>query len=225
MEVGPLQINQWIVPSCPSFEGKFCLLERLAPKHFDELYQVRMVDDASVRYRYLFSLPPAEKDAFNEYMTNLAKSTTYITYAVIDKRTNRAEGMQSFMTLNPVHGSMEIGGILWGPNIARTPVTTEAFYLFTKHAFDDLNYRRYEWKCNNANEASRNAALRFGFQFEGLFRQHLIQNGFNRDTAYFSMLDSEWPKNKAALEQWLDKENFDEKGNQIQSLSQIRDML
>lgn len=225
MEQGPLLINQWKVPNDTCFEGRFCRLERLDPRHFEDLFSVRNVEDANTRYKYLFSCPPAEKEAFDEHMIALMNSSTFIAYAVIDNRTGRAEGFQSFMTINATHGSVEIGGILWGPNISRTPVTTEAFYLFSKHAFEDLHYRRYEWKCNNDNAASRNAALRFGFQFEGIFRQHMIQHGWNRDTAYFSMLDHEWPANKAALELWLDASNFDSAGKQIRNLSQIRSSI
>lgn len=222
---GPLKTDQWRVPNEDFFEGRFCRLERLKPAHFDDLHRVRTIEDAESRYQYLFSLPPVGREDFTEYMTNLQNSTEYITYAVIDKRTNRAEGFQSFMTLNPKFGTIEIGGILWGPEIARSPVTTEAFYLFSRHVFDDLHYRRYEWKCNNANTPSRNAALRFGFQFEGVFRKHLIQNGWNRDTAYFSMIDDEWPQHKVALEQWLSESNFDESGKQIKSLGEIRDAI
>lgn len=222
---GPLQINRWEVPNENYFEGKYCRLERLNPLHFDDIYRVRVVDDASTRYQYLFSLPPPDKVSFIKHMTDLMNSTTFIAYAVIDKKTGRAEGIQSYLTINPMHGSIEIGGILWGPEISRTPVTTEAFYLFSKHIFEDLEYRRYEWKCNNANSASKSAALRFGFQFEGIFRQHMIQNGWNRDTAYFSMLDSEWPLHKRSLEIWLDSSNFDENGIQLNRLQEIREGL
>jgi RimJ/RimL family protein N-acetyltransferase len=129
------------------------------------------------------------------------------------------------MSINPTYGTVEIGGILWGPKISRTRITTEAFYLFTCHIFDDLHYRRYEWKCNNDNIPSKNAALRFGFQFEGIFRQHLIQQGWNRDTTYFSMLDKEWPNVKRSLELWLSEENFDEYGQQIRTLRSFQEEL
>lgn len=225
MEEGPLKVNQWTIPNELVLEGRFCRLERLHARHFDDLYIVRTVPDASTRYQYLFSRPSDDKEQFYVDMNNLVNSSTFVAYALIDKKTNKAEGLQSFLTINPVHGSIEIGGILWGPNVARSAVTTEAFYLFSKHVFEDLHYRRYEWKCNNANEASRNAALRFGFQFEGVFRQHMIQNGWNRDSAYFSMLDGEWPFVKSALVKWLDQSNFTDNGQQLRSLSEIRSSL
>lgn len=224
-EQGPLLLNQWKVPDADHFEGSYCRLERLTSVHLDDLYEARIVEDGSTRYKYLFSIPPLGRVEFDSYMEGLMNSTTFVTYAVIDKKTNKAGGFQSFMNINPTHGTIEIGGILWGPSISRTWVTTEAFYLFTKHIFDDLHYRRYEWKCNNDNAASRNAALRFGFQFEGIFRQHLIQHGWNRDTAYFSMLDSEWPLNKQVLELWLRSDNFDENGVQQRDLKTIRNSL
>lgn len=239
-EAGPLKTNQWVVPTRTVFEGRFVRLEKLEPRHFQELYDnVVMVDDAVIRYRYLLSVPPrGDYEAYLKHMTNLLNNTVYMPYVLIEKQRNSVQGMQSFMYVNTVHGTMEIGSILWGPRISRTPVTTEAFYLFSCYAFDDLNYRRYEWKCNNDNVPSKKAAVRFGFQWEGLFRQHLIQNGYNRDTAYFSMLDSEWPLNKSALEAWLDPSNFldvettEEStdkvllfGKQIRSLNEIRQQL
>src|SRR6185312_15097851 len=120
------------------------------------------------------------------------------------------------------NGVVEIGNIYWGPLISRTPVTTESLYLFARHAFDDLGYRRFEWKCNNTNEGSKRAAARFGFAFEGLFRQHMIVKDKNRDTAWFAMLDWEWPANRKAFEGWLDPSNFDREGRQKRRLAEIR---
>ncbi|MGO9340431.1 MAG: GNAT family N-acetyltransferase [Terracidiphilus sp.] len=135
--------------------------------------------------------------------------------------TARAAGYASFMRMEPVHGVIEVGNILLSPVLQRTTAATEAMYLMARHVFDDLGYRRYEWKCNAENQPSRRAALRLGFTFEGIFRQHMVVKDRNRDTAWFSMLDHEWPARKRAFESWLDPANFDEKGRQRQSLSGI----
>src|SRR5690606_27813407 len=118
----------------------------------------------------------------------------------------------------PEHGVIEIGSIWWGPAMARTRLATEAFYIFARHVFDDLGYRRLEWKCNDRNEPSMQAARRFGFTYEGTFRQHMIQKGENRDTAWFAMLDGEWPALRAGFERWLEASNFDSDGRQKTAL-------
>ena len=126
------------------------------------------------------------------------------------------------MRMEPAHGVIEIGNILWGPAIARTRVATEAFFLAARHAFDELGYRRFEWKCNDRNEPSKAAAARFGFTFEGVFRQHMVVKGVNRDTAWFSIIDREWPQIRAAFERWLDPSNFDAAGRQKAQLAARR---
>jgi RimJ/RimL family protein N-acetyltransferase len=118
------------------------------------------------------------------------------------------------MRIDVTHGVIEIGHILWGPAIARTRVVTEALYLFATYAFDTLGYRRFEWKCHNLNEPSKRAALRFGFSYEGVFRQHMVAKGRNRDTAWFAMIDADWPRLRAGYEAWLRPENFDAQGRQ-----------
>jgi RimJ/RimL family protein N-acetyltransferase len=138
--------------------------------------------------------------------------------AVIDNASGRVAGRQTLMRITPEHGVIEIGNILWGPAIARTRVATEALFLAASHVFDDLGYRRFEWKCNNLNEPSKAAALRFGFTFEGIFRQHMWTKGANRDTAWFAMLDREWPRLKREYERWLAPENFDAAGKQRSKL-------
>ena len=133
---------------------------------------------------------------------------------MVDRVSGRAGGRQSLMRIVPEHGVIEIGGVYWGPGVARTRLATEAVYLFARHVFEDLGYRRFEWKCNDRNAPSKRAAERFGFTFEGVFRQHMIQKGENRDTAWFAMLDTEWPARKAGLERWLDEGNFHAGGQQ-----------
>jgi len=122
------------------------------------------------------------------------------------------------MRIEPAHGVVEVGNILLSPILQRTTAATEAMYLMARHVFDDLGYRRYEWKCNAENQPSRRAALRLGFSFEGIFRRHMVIKGRNRDTAWFAMLDCEWPERKRAFEAWLDPENFDERGVHKNSL-------
>ena len=143
-------------------------------------------------------------------------------FAVIDKATGRAEGRQALMRIDPVHGVIEIGHILWGPAIARTRVATEALYLSAEYAFETLGYRRFEWKCNDLNLPSRRAALRFGFTFEGIFRQHMVVKGQNRDTAWFSIIDAEWPTLRASYQRWLAPDNFDAHGRQLRKLEEFR---
>jgi RimJ/RimL family protein N-acetyltransferase len=126
------------------------------------------------------------------------------------------------MRIVPEHGVIEIGNILWGPAIARTRVSTEAFYLAARYVFDELGYRRFEWKCNDRNEPSKAAALRFGFMFEGVFRQHMWVKGANRDTAWFAIIDCDWPAIRAGFERWLDPSNFDSAGRQRRSLTELR---
>jgi RimJ/RimL family protein N-acetyltransferase len=141
--------------------------------------------------------------------------------AIIPASTGQAAGYASYMRMEPAHGVVEVGNVLLTPGLQRTRAATEAMYLMARHAFEDLGYRRYEWKCNDRNEPSRRAALRFGFSFEGIFRQHMVVKDMSRDTAWFSMLDHEWPSRKRAFEAWLDPANFDAEGRQRQSLASI----
>ncbi|MBA2127138.1 GNAT family N-acetyltransferase [Hyphomicrobium methylovorum] len=194
-------------------DGRYARLEPLDPaKHGDALFEQAVAPGVEERFRYLFDLPPATRDGFQSRLETMAQSRDPLFWAVVDKASGRASGWQSFMRIEPVHGVIEIGSILWGPAIARTRVATEALYLFAAHAFEDLGYRRFEWKCHNDNEPSKRAAQRFGFSYEGLFRQHMVVKGGNRDTAWFAMLDRDWPAIKASYEAWLAPENFDDNG-------------
>jgi RimJ/RimL family protein N-acetyltransferase len=143
---------------------------------------------------------------------NAGSDPAYV--AIVDRVSGKALGQQGWMRIRPEHGSIEIGGVYWGLPMARTRLATEALYLFARHAFDDLGYRRFEWKCNDRNEPSKAAATRFGFTFEGVFRQDMIMKGENRDTAWFSILDGEWPALRAEYERWLSPDNFDDAGQQ-----------
>lgn len=141
--------------------------------------------------------------------------------AVIPVTTGRAAGYASYMRIDQANGVVEVGNVMFAPALQRTRATTEAMFLMARHIFEDLGYRRYEWKCNALNEPSRRAALRLGFTFEGIFRQHMVVKGMNRDTAWFAMLDCEWPARKRAFEAWLDPANFDAHGRQRRRLSEL----
>jgi RimJ/RimL family protein N-acetyltransferase len=142
-------------------------------------------------------------------------------YALLDPKSGDVLGHAAYLRIDPANASIEVGNILFSNKLQRTPAATEAMYLMAKYAFESLGYRRYEWKCNNLNAPSKRAALRFGFTFEGVFRQAAIVKGHNRDTAWYSMLDSEWQTNKQGFEAWLNPDNFDETGKQRKSLSEF----
>ncbi|MCQ0989754.1 GNAT family N-acetyltransferase [Jiella marina] len=200
-------------------DGRYARLEPLDPaRHAETLHAIATGADAAPRYRYLFEAPPTSEAESAEWVQRAASSDDPLFFAVIDKATGRAGGRQALMRITPEHGAVEIGSILWGPAIARTRITTEALYLTARHVFETLGYRRFEWKCDDRNEPSKRAATRFGFSFEGVFRQHMVVKGENRDTAWFSMLDGEWPRLKAGFEAWLDPGNFDHEGRQRERL-------
>ena len=194
-------------------EGRYARLEPLAPQHAADIFAVSSLPGGAERYQWLFSNAP---ETLAEMETRIAATdwgdNRYV--AVVDKASGKALGQQGWMRIRPEHGSIEIGGVYWGLPMARTPLATEALFLFARYIFDDLGYRRFEWKCNDLNEPSKAAAKRFGFQFEGIFRQDMILKGASRDTAWFSMLDSEWPALRAEYERWLDPSNFDADGQQ-----------
>ena len=195
-------------------DGRYTRLEPLDPaRHGDALYRAVSGDEAARLHRYLPDAAPASRAAFNEWMAAKTPSEDPLFFAVIDKATGQVEGRQSLMDINAAHGSAEVGHILWGPRIARSRVATEAFFLMADYAFG-LGYRRWQWRCNAANAPSRRAAERFGYTFEGIFRQHMVVKGENRDTAWFSITDKEWPRLRAGYLAWLDPANFDDRGRQ-----------
>lgn len=207
-------------------EGRYVRLEPLsAAQHGDDLYRVATDEDSAERHRYLYDTPPKSRQEYQAWLDAAEIDKSWLHFTVIDKRTGTVQGKQVFMRTAPEHGTTEIGSILWSRHISRTPVTTESVYLCATYVFDVLGYRRFEWKCNALNLPSRNAALRYGFQFEGIHRQALVVKGQNRDTAWFSMLDKEWPVCKQAFEAWLDPKNFDKEGMQKQKLAGIRQKI
>lgn len=213
-------------PKRAPMEGRFARLEPLsAARHGDQLFEASSVPDAAGRFTWLPDYPPASRSDFQPWLDRAEASDDPMFFAVIDRATGRVEGRQTLMRIDAANGVAEIGNVYWGPRIARTPVATEAFYLFARHVFDDLGYRRFEWKCHGLNEPSRQAARRFGMTFEGLFRQHLVVKGANRDTAWFSMIDSEWPAERRVFSAWLDPSNFDAGGRQVRALGALREAL
>jgi len=207
-------------PERITLEGRYTRIEPLdAARHGDDLLASARAPGAEDRFRYLFEDAPADRAAFSPWLEKAVSSADPLFFATIDKRTGRAEGRQALMRIDNAHGVIEIGSILWGPAIARSRVTTETLYLFASYVFDTLGYRRFEWKCNNLNEPSKRAAERFGFVYEGIFRQHMVAKGQNRDTAWFAMIDADWPRLKAGYERWLSPENFDEAGQQKTKLT------
>jgi RimJ/RimL family protein N-acetyltransferase len=213
-------------PERKVLEGHYVRLEPLSvAEHGDGLFEASSVADAAERFRYLFDYPPENRAAFQPWLEKAEASADPLFFAVIDKASGKIAGRQTLMRIDPAFGVIEIGNIYWGPLISRKPAATEAQFLFTKYAFDELGYRRYEWKCNNANEPSKRAAERFGFKFEGVFRQHLVVKGENRDTAWYSIIDKEWPALRLAYENWLEPSNFDSEGRQRRRLDEYRTWL
>jgi RimJ/RimL family protein N-acetyltransferase len=205
-------------------EGRHVRLEPLDPeRHGDALFEASSGPEAERLWRYLAEGPYPNRAAFQPWLEGAAASVDPMFFAAVDRATGRAEGRLAFLRIEPAHGVIETGHILFGPRLARRPAATEAIYLQARHAFDDLGYRRFEWKCNDANEPSKRAAARFGFAAEGVFRQHMVVKGQNRDTAWYAMLDRDWPQRRAAFERWLDPENLDKAGRQRLSLSALNE--
>ncbi|MEP7239346.1 MAG: GNAT family protein [Devosia sp.] len=193
-------------------EGRYTRLEPIGLGHVGDLWRATEGDDA--RYAYLFDEAPQSEAEMAAWVASAAAKDDPLMFAVIGKATGTAEGRQSLMRIVPEHGVIEVGNIYWGPKLTRTRVATEALFLHARYVFDTLGYRRFEWKCNDRNAPSKAAARRFGFAFEGVFRQHMIVKGASRDTAWFAMLDGDWPRLKAGYERWLAPDNFDGDGVQ-----------
>lgn len=213
----------WAAPPFPPakmLDGHWCRLEPLdVAKHLDDIWAAAAGHDAM--WDWLPERPPAGKDGYRALLQALVTQAGIVPLAVIDKADGKAKGHLRIMEIRPAQGVFEVGGITYSPALQKTRPATEAIYLIGEYGFS-LGYRRYEWKCNNLNEPSKRAALRFGFSFEGLFRQHMVVKGQNRDTAWFSILDAEWPAVSAAFRAWLALENFDEAGRQKARLDSFR---
>jgi RimJ/RimL family protein N-acetyltransferase/GNAT superfamily N-acetyltransferase len=203
-------------------EGRSVVLERLdAERHADALFQAVDGPEAAALYLYLFPPPPTELGAFRASMAAMAAAQDPFALAIIDRASGEAVGHATYMRIEPGHRVIEVGNILYTPRLQRSIAATETMYLMARHAFEDLGYCRYEWKCNALNAPSRRAAERYGFTYEGTFRSHMIVKGRSRDTAWYSMTEEEWPARKRAFERWLDPANFHGEGRQKVALSTL----
>jgi RimJ/RimL family protein N-acetyltransferase len=210
-------------PPRDAMEGRLCRVEPLDPaRHAEDLFAAYAADREGRNWTYLPYGPFASLGAFRDWMAKSCLGADPLFHAVIDNANSKALGVASYLRIDPPLGVIEVGHIHFSPALQGTPMATEAMVLMMAHVFDALGYRRYEWKCNALNMASRRAALRLGFSFEGIFRQATIVNGRNRDTAWFSILDKEWPRAKGAFEAWLAPDNFDAEGRQKRALAEIR---
>lgn len=214
------------LPSAETLEGAYCRLERLnAQRHGEDLYAAYRSASDDRDWTYLSVGPFNDPQAFQRHLETAERSVDPRHYAVIDKRTGKAVGTLALMRMEPNSGVIEVGFVTFSPLLKRTPISTEAQFLLMAYCFDELGYRRYEWKCDSFNAPSRAAAERLGFQFEGVFRQVVVYKGRNRDTAWYSILDSEWPVLKQAFKAWLAADNFDAQGKQRASLGELRKRL
>lgn len=208
-------------PRREPLEGETVRLEPLDPsRHGDGLYTASQGADES--WHYLPYGPFSSKEAFLAWLTRHAATADPMAFALVDRAAGEARGIATFMSIVPEHGVIEIGHIWLSPRLQRTRQATEAIFVMARHAFDGLGNRRLEWKCDAANEPSRRAAERYGFVFEGVFRNHRVIKARNRDTAWYSIIDAEWPSRRAAFEEWLAPGNFDASGAQRRSLAGFR---
>jgi RimJ/RimL family protein N-acetyltransferase len=208
-------------PARQPIKGETVRLEPLDPRrHGDELYDASLGADES--WFYLPYGPFADRPEFSNWLSRHAATPDPMAFAIIDRSTGTARGIATLMSIVPEHGVIEIGHIWLSPALQRTRQATEAIYLMARYAFDELGNRRLEWKCDAANAASRRAAERFGFKFEGVFRNHRVVKHRNRDTAWYSITDTEWPPRRRAFEAWLSPDNFDSEGRQMRSLAELR---
>ena len=212
-------------PAQQALPGRFCRVEPLdVARHARELFDANGQDREQRMWTYLFSGPFASFEEYARWLTERATGTDPLFRAFVDLSSGHAVGIGAFMRIDPAAGSIEVGHIAMSPLLQRSPAATEAMYLMMRHAFE-LGYRRYEWKCDALNAKSRRAAERLGFTFEGVFRQATVYKGRSRDTAWYSIIDQEWPVARTAFERWLDRDNFDATGLQRASLMDIRKSL
>ncbi|NKB56672.1 MAG: GNAT family N-acetyltransferase [Alphaproteobacteria bacterium] len=217
----PLDWQPVSPPDRSPLPGTSVILEPIDPdRHAESLFAAKG-DDPSL-WTYTHNDPFDEFAKFQAYLRKCEAPDDPLCFAIIDRADNRAKGMASYLRIVPANGVIEIGSIWFGPELQRTRQATEAIYLLARHVFDTLGYRRLEWKCDSLNAPSRRAAERFGFTFEGEFRQFAVYKGRNRDAAWFSMLDSEWPEVRAAFDAWLAPDNFDAVGHQKTPLNARR---
>ncbi|OZI75058.1 GNAT family N-acetyltransferase [Bordetella genomosp. 12] len=210
-------------PPRTALEGRFCRLEPLdARRHAADLFAAYSAAPDGRDWTYLTVGPFDSEQSYRAYCEQAERSEDPLHFAVIDRASGRAVGTLAYMRIDPGNGVIEVGSVTFSPALKRTPISTEAQFLFMRRAFEELGYRRYEWKCDHLNAPSQQTAARLGFQFEGIFRQAVVYKGRTRDTAWFSVTDSEWPSRRAAFERWLAPENFDAQGRQRRRLQDLR---
>jgi RimJ/RimL family protein N-acetyltransferase len=215
----PVDQTPAMCPEPVTLDGRYGRVEKLDLRHGADLWRAYAGHDHIWTYLAAYG-PFADEASFSRWLAGRLPLEDPYSYAIVDP-SGRALGIATLMEIRPAMRVIEVGHIVYSPALQRTPLGTEAQYLLARYAFETLGYRRYEWKCNALNAASRSAALRYGFVYEGTFRQHLIAKGRNRDNAWFSMLDREWPARKTAFERWLAPQNFDAEGKQKASLSEL----
>jgi len=210
-------------PPRTAMQGRFCRVEALDPeRHAAELFAANRLDRDGRNWTYLGVGPFERLDDYRRWIDATCLGEDPLFHAVIDGESGRAVGVAAYLRIEPGAGVIEVGHINYSPLLQRKPAATEAMYLMMRRAFDELGYRRYEWKCDSLNAPSRAAAERLGFRFEGVFRQALVYKGRNRDSCWFSIIDVEWPALKQAFERWLAPDNFDGQGKQRKPLSALR---
>jgi RimJ/RimL family protein N-acetyltransferase len=220
--LGPRLVWTPARPPVPTIlSGRYARIEPVdAARHARDLFDASHgANGDPAIWTYLGYGPFAGESAFRDWFAERGRSEDPLFFAVVDLASERAAGMASYLRMAPTEGAIEIGHIWLAPNLQDTRQGTEAIFLMAKHAFDELGYRRFEWKCNARNEPSRHAAIRLGFTFEGIFRQHMIVKGRNRDTAWYAIVDCDWPAIRKAFEDWLDPANFDSEGRQRRALA------
>ncbi len=209
-------------PNAAKMNGAFCSVEALAiDTHAPDLFKTLCGEDYESSWTYLPRERAKTYESFTAWLNFETAQHDRRFYAIVDNKSKKAQGLCAYLRITPEHGSIEIGHIHFGRSLKQTPAATEAMYLMMRHAFDDLGYRRYEWKCNDLNEASKRAALRLGFSFEGIFRQSNVFKNRNRDTAWFSIIDGEWPMINQRFIRWLSHDNFAAQGRQIKSINEV----
>ncbi len=219
------EVTGWMARPRPPrmpMEGRTCRLEPYEPRHAADLFAAYSKDREGRNWTYLGYGPFADAAAFEAFAAATYPGDDPMFHTVIDRDSGKAVGVASYLRIDPASGVIEVGHINFSPALQATVMASEAMYLMMRRVFDELGYRRYEWKCDALNAPSRRAAERLGFVYEGTFRQATIYKGRNRDTAWFSITDSEWPALKRAFEAWLDPSNFDAAGRQKRSLAAFR---
>lgn len=220
-----VEVPGWTARPTPpetTMEGRLCRVERLDPaRHGPSLWETNELDKKDQRWTYLGYGPFANQADYHAWLDDVAPGNDPMFHAIVDQQTDQALGVASYLRLDPANGAMEVGHLNYSPALQGDPRATEAMFLMMRRAFDELGYRRYEWKCNALNAASRQAAIRLGFQFEGIFRQAGVSKGRNRDTAWYGMTDGDWARLQPVYERWLAPENFDAEGQQKERLSNL----